>query len=264
MTERWIDVEGARLAADVREGHGPAVVALHGLTSSRAAEDAGGHFGWDEVARAGRTLVRYDARSHGASTGRAVDGEHAWSALAGDLGAVLDVTTDGSPVDGIGVSMGTGTLLHAAVREPGRFRRLVLVLPPTAWATRAAQRDGYLAAARFIEQRGLEAFARGSASLPRPPLLDELDVPTMPPDVPEALLPSVLRGAAASDLPDEDAVAALRLPVLLLPWIGDPGHPLSTAERLAHLLPDARLEPMRTAADLRGAGARAAGFLVGR
>ncbi len=257
-----IDLEGARLAVDVQDGRGPAVVALHGLTSSRAAEDAVGHFGWSDVARAGRTLVRYDARSHGASTGRPVDGDHTWSALADDLAAVLAETAPDGPVDAIGVSMGTGTLLHAAARWPQRFRRLVLVLPPTAWATRSAQRDGYLAAARFVEQRGLAAFVAGSASLPQPPLLDEVDAARSGPDVPEALLPSLLRGAAASDLPAEDAVAAVEQPVLLLPWIGDPGHPMSTAERLAELLPDAELAPMRTGDDLRRAGSRAAAFLA--
>jgi 3-oxoadipate enol-lactonase len=59
-------------------------------------------------------------------------------------------------------------------------------------------------------------------------------------------LPSILRGAADSDLPDEAALSALALPVLVLAWTGDPGHPLETAERLTALIDGARL---RTAED---------------
>lgn len=60
--------------------------------------------------------------------------------------------------------------------------------------------------------------------------------------------PSVLRGAAASDLPDPDAVAAITVPTLILAWTGDDTHPVSTAERLAALLPHAELH---VADDLR-------------
>lgn len=262
MTDRELDLPGARLAFDVQQGDGPVALALHGLTASRAVDDAGGVFGWSEVAAAGRTLVRADARGHGRSTGDLDPGAYTWYSLADDLLATADAVSPDVPVDGIGVSMGTATLLHAAVRRPGRFRRLVLALPPTAWTTRAAVADGYRQAAVFVERRGLDAFARGQAALPQPPLLAELGRDEPGPDVEEPLLPTVLRGAAASDLPPAEAIAALSQPVLLLPWIGDPGHPMSTAERLAELLPHARLAPMRTVGDLLGAGAQAAAFLT--
>ena len=70
-----LDVDGARIAYEVQEGTGPVVVALHGLSSSRAAERTAGFFDWSPVARAGRPLVRYDARAHGRSTGRAEPGD---------------------------------------------------------------------------------------------------------------------------------------------------------------------------------------------
>ncbi|MCB1015792.1 MAG: hypothetical protein KDB10_11835, partial [Acidimicrobiales bacterium] len=54
-------------------------------------------------------------------------------------------------------------------------------------------------------------------------------------------LPSVLRGAAASDLPDPDVLAGVDAPALVLAWTGDDTHPVSTAERLADLLPRADL-----------------------
>jgi hypothetical protein len=43
----------------------------------------------------------------------------------------------------------------------------------------------------------------------------------------------VLRGAGASDLPPPQVIEKLEMPVLILAWDTDPGHPLSTAEDLA-------------------------------
>jgi len=75
-----------------------------------------------------------------------------------------------------------------------------------------------------------------------PEILGELSDRYFPePQVSERLLPSVLRGAASSDLPAPDAVRAFRGPSLLLPWVGDQGHPLSTSERLVELLPNVQV-----------------------
>ena len=59
-------VRGTRLAYD-DEGDGPLVVGLHGLSGSRAADDATGAFATGPLVRAGRRVVRYDARGHGRS-----------------------------------------------------------------------------------------------------------------------------------------------------------------------------------------------------
>jgi hypothetical protein len=68
--------------------------------------------------------------------------------------------------------------------------------------------------------------------------------------VSEHLLPAALRGAAASDLPEEDLVRAVAAPALLLAWDTDPGHPISTAERLVELLPNAELHVARRLRDV--------------
>jgi 3-oxoadipate enol-lactonase len=73
----------------------------------------------------------------------------------------------------------------------------------------------------------------------------------------------ILRGAAASDLPDPAALAGLRQPTLVLAWEGDPGHPLSTAERLAAELPHATLCVARKLADLGAWPRRVAEFCAG-
>lgn len=241
-------------------GPGPVVVSLHGLTSSREAAAAEGLFDWSAVA-AGGTLVEYDARAHGRSTGAPVPADYTWSSLAGDLLALIDEVSPDAPVDAIGASMGTATVLWAAALRPDRFRRLVLSIPPTAWDTRATQAAAYQDEARSVEQHGIEPWVRAAANSVGPAVLEGLDFDPEP-AIAADLLPSVLRGAGASDLPDPTVLARLTHPTLLLPWTTDPGHPVTTAAALARLLPGARLEIAADLTAIRGWGARAAEFLA--
>lgn len=250
---------GATLSYDV-SGDGPVVVQAHGLTSSREAEAA--LLNVRSLADAGHRLVRYDAAGHGRSPGSDDPELYRWTTLADDLLALLDEVGADGPVDAVGVSMGTGTILTAAVRHPERFRRLVLALPPTAWETRPAQAAIYTQMAEVIETQGWEALEQLMASTPLalPPVMAERQIVPQFELRPETA-PSVLRGAALSDLPEPGELAALRLPVLLLPWAGDPGHPLSTAERLRELLPDSRLFVAEHAVDADTWPGRIADFL---
>ena len=251
-------VRGARIAYD-DEGSGPLVVRLHGLTGSRAADDATGAFDAGPLIRAGKRVVRYDARGHGSSGGEKAESDYAWPNLALDLLDLLDVLGAGDTISGVGSSMGTATLLHAVALAPDRFDRLVLTCPPTAWARRAAQAGVYRAGALFVERNGKDAFVRGMRAQPRPPVLAE--APVGPVDIDEALLPSVMRGAASSDLPTPEQIAQIRSPTLILAWDGDPGHPVATAERLHDLIPGSALHVARTPAELRTWGERTVGFL---
>lgn len=240
------DVPGAVIEADLSDEGGHPVVQLHGLTSSRYRDrlldlDLGRGL-------SGTRLLRYDARGHGHSSGRGVASDYTWRALSGDLLFLLDRHFPGERVHGVGPSMGTGTLLHAAVRDPDRFSGLTLLLPPTAWETRVAQTVEYERSARFIEEHGLGAWVRANADGPRPPAT--VGHPEPWPEVPERILPAVFRGAAASDLPDPEQIAALGMPTTILGWVDDPAHPLSTAEALVDLLPKATLAVAQTADDV--------------
>ena len=82
-----------------------------------------------------------------------------------------------------------------------------------------------------------------------------------PVDIDEALLPSVMRGAASSDLPNPRQIAGIRTPTLILAWTDDPGHPVATAERLHDLIPGSALHIARTPAELRTWGEHTVGFL---
>ena len=254
-------MRGTRIAYDdAGAGAGPLVVRLHGLTGSRAVDDATGASDVDALVRAGRRVVRYDARGHGRSGGGPDESAYTWPNLARDLLAFLDVVGTDGPVSGVGASMGTATLLHAVTVAPERFDRLVLTCPPTAWASRAAQADGYRAGPTFAEHNGKAAFVAGMRAFPPPPVLAER--PEAPVDIDEALLPPVLRGAASSNLPAPEAIAEIRRPTLILAWAGDPGHPVATAEKLHDLIPGSALHVATAPDTLRTWGERTTRFLV--
>jgi 3-oxoadipate enol-lactonase len=237
-----LETRGARIDYDVVGDEGPLVVQLHGLTSSRDRDVALGL----DLPRALRRhrVLRYDARGHGNSTGSADAADYGWDRLSTDLLALLDHVAPGEPVHGVGPSMGTGTLLHAAVRDPDRFASLTLAVPPTAWKTRRAQADTYRHNADLIEREGLAAFVALGSAAPVPPALAE--APDTLPAVEEALLPTVMRGAAGTDFPHRKSIVRMTVPTLILAWTGDRGHPVSTAKKLHARIYGSRLVVART------------------
>jgi 3-oxoadipate enol-lactonase len=234
----------AGLAVDDPGGDGRPFVWAHGLTSSRAAEDATALFPWREID--GLRTIRYDARGHGSSPGPADPASYEWPALALDLVAVLDASGLDRCAIG-GASMGCVTALGATLIVPQRIERLVLVTPPTAWNSRPAQRAVYEEAARLVERRGIDELIELSRGETPPAVLGDAgalvhqagleQIAAMNPDV----LAAILRGAAVSDLPPPGVLAAVTQPTLVLAWVDDAGHPVSTAEILADTLPAADL-----------------------
>ncbi len=259
-----ISSRGVELAWD-RSGAGPALIWGHGLTSSRVAEDEAGLVDWHAVRRSS-DVVRYDARGHGESGFSDDASSYGWADLAVDQLDLADALGIDRFISG-GASMGAGTALHAACRAPDRVRALVLLIPPTAWETRAEQVEMYETMAQIIEQRGVETLIRAGADRPPPdPFAEDDDWRTRTADRMRSLDPvryaGILRGAAFAQLPSRDEVAAIDVPVLVLAWTGDPGHPVSTAEELDALLPDARLQLAATAAELATWSDRIATFLA--
>ncbi len=265
--ETTFEVRGARLAATVFGSGTRSFIWSHGLISSRAAEDALGIADWTPVAAAKR-VVRYDARGHGRSSSGVPDSLR-WSELALDMIGVADAAGIDRFVAG-GASMGCATALHAAVLAPERVEALVLQIPPTGWETRAAQSELYAGGAAFLEtmpQRALEFIAAGvdttpplgavmAAAFPQATAIMKEQILALDP----ARLATAFAGAARSDLPDREDVARVEAPALILAWLGDPGHPLGTAEELHALLPNSELHIGATFEDVQGWGARIASW----
>jgi pimeloyl-ACP methyl ester carboxylesterase len=209
-----------------------------------ASEDELGIVDWSPIERLA-TVLRYDARGHGASGSTVdLDGYH-WRSLALDQLALADHLGIDRYISA-GASMGAATSLHVAVLAPERIAGLLLMIPPTAWAGRAAQAGSYCTSADLLERGDMDTLLAGLSQRPTPdpfatdPRWDGRFVRTVTESDP-ARLARVFRGAAATDLPDPAAVAAIGVPTLILAWTGDPGHPVQTAARLQELMPHADL-----------------------
>lgn len=239
-------VPGAQLSTSFSDEHGQAVIQLHGLTSSRQRDrlldlDLGRGL-------SGTRLLRYDARGHGTSTGRAASTDYQWDTLAGDLLMLLDAHFPHEQVHGVGPSMGCATLLKAAVLNPDRFSGFTLMLPPTAWESRKAQASEYLSRAEFLETHGMDAFLNAEKLHAQPPAT--VGTPDTVPDISAELLPWAYRGAAQSDLPSKEEITKITVPTTILSWTDDPGHPVSTAIELTRLMPNAQLRIATTPAEV--------------
>lgn len=256
--DRVVGVRGVDLAVTItapasRPDATPWFVWGHGLASSMARED---EFGLIDHVRIARSLpmVRYDARGHGRSgSSEDLAGYH-WRELAADQLALTEALGVERHV-AAGASMGCATALYAALAAPRRISGLVLVIPPTAWETRAEQRALYETNALLVETGRIEELIAGAQLLPPPdPLVDD---PTWREGFEREMraadpvrLARIFRGAGVTDLPPVETLAAIDVPTLVLGWTGDPGHPVSTAERLAEIIPGAELHLAATRDEL--------------
>lgn len=268
MTTGLTTVRGARIAHETAGG-GRDLVWGHGLAQSRGLESALPLIEWGRVPA---RVTRYDARGHGESQTTPDPEGYSWRSLALDqleLASRLGIST----YVAAGASMGCGTALHAAVAAPERVERLVLVLPPTAWETRAAQASVWGQLAQILRDGGIEGLiaAQRAAGVPIPDAIADPDgylaageagMRTWDP----RRLATVMLGAGRADLPPREEIAAFAAhatPTLILDWTGDPVHPTTTADELARLLPHAVRHTASTPDQLAAWTDRVAAFVAG-
>ncbi len=229
-------------------GSGDALLWGHGLMGSMASEDLVGIYEWDQFP-SDHTLVRYDARGHGNTLPSFSPGDYHWKNLANDMLSVADALKIERFVAG-GQSMGSATSLYAGLLAPDRIKGMILMNPPTAWETRAAQGKFYKKLARTGAVLGggmLANILRKDMGRILPQwLLDEYTG-----NVEGALagiksikrktLYSLFNGAALTDFPSRADIQTIEIPTLILGWTGDPSHPIETSTELAKLLPQSEL-----------------------
>jgi len=256
MTEtKRILINGVNLYVEIG-GTGTPLLWSHGLTGSIARDNAVPWIGWSQLTDVIR-LMRYDVRGHGRSEASADPADYHWSALARDMLALADQLGIGKFVAG-GASMGCATAIYLALAAPERLKGLVLMVPPTAWETRAAQSSGFADMAHQIETQGIEPLATMMESSPSSCPAWQLEMyPNLMADYATHLrtydvgtLATLFRGAQLANLPSCDQLTAVHNPALILAWEGDAGHPLTTAKTLHQHLPHSRLLIARNAEEV--------------
>ncbi|PKR52957.1 alpha/beta hydrolase [Thalassospira marina] len=259
LAQHPLDLPDARLIW-THEGNetGPTLIWAHGLMSDSYSLEQNGIYDFAPISAAGR-LVRYDARGHGRSTANPFPERFSWPCLADDLLALARAASPNKPVIGMGCSMGTATLLHAVLKAPDAFSKLVLTAAPTAWETRQAQASVYENAATTIEKLGQPALDALVANMAPPPIFT--DLPAFPVEITLEMLPAILRGAGMSDFPARKDLTSITQPTLILAWESDPSHPVATAQTLASLLPNAELHIAKSIGEVNNWGQRIAQFM---
>lgn len=228
VRHRRVTSGGATLAVvEVGPAEASAWVVAHGAGSSArfVVEAFSG-----PVGRAGGRLVAPDLRGHGASSPARRPRDHHLDVHAADLARVV-ASVDGDVEVVGGISLGA----HAATRAVGggaRCRVALACLP--AWTGQAVPGDGPHAglAARLAEigvdghLAAIETDGALPAWLRRSLLADQ-------PRHDAASLAAVLTSLDGGAAPTADELAALPVPLAVVGWPDDPGHPLDVAERWA-------------------------------
>ncbi len=231
MTVRAFFNDGARMVWHDSGGDGPPVVFQHGLGG-----DARQTF---EALPDTLRRMTLECRGHGGSDAA---GPYSIAAFSADVAALIGAELRAPVVLG-GISMGAAIACRLAVTRPELVRALILVRP--AWVCDAAPHNmapnltvGRLLA-RLPATEARAAFATTARALP-PDNRASLD--RFFDRAPQAVTAALLQ-AIAADGPGvtEAELAALRLPALVCASAGDAIHPAAHAERLAALIPGARL-----------------------
>jgi pimeloyl-ACP methyl ester carboxylesterase len=228
-------------------GEGSLLVMGHCLMGSMAVDDEVQLFDWQKIAKH-CTLLRYDAIGHGDSEGSPEAEDYLWTNLADGMLKLADNQNKGKAILG-GVSMGCATALQAAVNNPGAVKALILVLPPTAWRTRAKQAKFYRRFASIASLFGtvpfklldklLQRFGGKNQNNKQGNKQSEMAITVLKhlKNAEIAFLTATLKGAAMSDLPDMETLKSLKIPTAIFAWADDSSHPESTAILLKQLLP---------------------------
>lgn len=225
---RHLDLpDGTRLAVvEVGAAGAPAWVLAHGVGSSaRFVTEA---FAAPLLA-AGRRLIAYDLRGHGASSAAVAVEHHHLDVHAGDLAAVVHGAV--GAVGDVEVVGGLSLGAHAAVRAAGRGLGVPVVLAALpAWSGTGVRGAGpHAAIAAEVREVGIDGvLARLRADTAMPAWLRTTLLTDYPRHDPASLTAALL-ALDGGEAPDERELRALDPALALLAWDADPGHPLAVA-----------------------------------
>lgn len=237
MTVRRHEVDGAggvRLHV-VEDGAAdrPAVLLLHGVGSSSAFLREAFAV---PLAGAGWRLLAADVRGHGASSALPTVADHAFDHHVADVAHLVERF---APQVVGGVSLGGQACVGAAAAGVA-CEAVVACLP--AWSGRAVPGEGpHAAVAAEVASVGvagmLERVAEDTTMVPWLREVLVRDWPTHDP----ASLAAALTALDGGQAPTATELASLPVPLAVVGWPDDPGHPLAVARDWAAAAPRGRL-----------------------
>ncbi|MGI8433290.1 MAG: alpha/beta fold hydrolase [Nocardioidaceae bacterium] len=222
-----------RLEVKVVGAGEPVTVFAHGLAGSIAETRP-------FAAGVAGTRVFFSFRSHGQS----VSPRSPWSyaALELELMAVRDAY---GARRGLGVSLGAGALLRAAVHRPDLFERLVLVLPAALDAPRSGRAVHRVAEmAERAEAGDVEGLSAELLAEQPAGVRDRRVVQMWARQQAEQLCEPMIRRSMLTipllhPLDHAAVLESVTCPVLVVGQVDDEAHPSAVVDQLASVLPDA-------------------------
>lgn len=189
------------------------------------------------------TIIRYNYCN------KSVTGNYTWEFLAEELLAVLDYQKIDQCILG-GLSMGSGTILHAAVNYPERVKALILVTPPPTWENREEVKKVYRRIASKTNPENIPEFLRRIVVWNQdPPLYYEQLHPGIREKLQDLRLAfnpgyytRLYLDGANSDMPSREQISQISVPTLIIALDKDPNHPLEMAKELHSLIRGSEIE----------------------
>ena len=240
-----IQNDDVTLHVDVDGTGAPVTVLAHGLTNSCMELAA-------FTPLAPGTKVRFCFRGHGHSSAPPA-GSYSFADFASDLDVVAR-TYDATNV--VGTSLGAGALVHLLGADPGRFQRLVFLLP-AALDRPIGDHAMFDRTADLLETLprpdAIEAILRESGrerNYDQNPGLREFDLLLWQDMRPEGVARSIREVVRDVAIEDRERLRAVTAPALIIAREGDVIHPAAVARALAELMPNAELVMLESEDDL--------------
>lgn len=223
------------------QGSGQPLIWMHGMLNSVDSDSVYSLINFEKLSSQAQ-LIRYDACDRSSS------GDYSWNGLVQELTDIMHGVHSETVILG-GVSMGSGTALYTAIRNPEKVKALILVTPPPAWEVRAATQALYEKIALKARPDHLPDFLKRIIQRNQdPPEFFEQHFPgtrekllKLRMSFDPAYYYSIYHGGAISDFPEREELSRLNIPTLIVGDPNDPGHPIEVAEEMHSLIPDSEL-----------------------
>ncbi|MFY9151532.1 MAG: alpha/beta hydrolase [Prolixibacteraceae bacterium] len=243
------------------QGHGEPLFWLHGMLNSVELDSAYSLINFQELDEL-VTLYRYNYCD------KSVSGNYTWEYLSRELINIVNCQNH-QRVILAGLSMGSGTILHAAVNYPEKVKALILVTPPPAWESREKVKAVYRKVAAKTNSNNLPEILKRIVSWSQEPpeyyeekhpgtrkLIQELRLSFEP-----AYYTRLYLDGAASDMPSREQIARIHVPTLIIAHHNDENHPLEIAKELNNLIDGSELTVISTYSDYENAQTKMKEFI---